>query len=107
MSKIKELFHNPNIRKFLSLLSTDVLVRGANFLLIPVFLILMPKDEFCIYGYIYNFAITCSLILNLGYHVAIPKLYTSTIEDKKANSQMLFTLTSTLFAFISVLFEAI
>lgn len=104
MSKIKELFHNPNIRKFLSLLSTDILVRGANFLLIPVFLILMPKDEFGIYGYIYNFAITCSLILNLGYHVAIPKLYTSTIEDKKANSQMLFTLTSTLFAFISVLF---
>ncbi len=104
MSKIKELLHNPNIRKFLSLLSTDVLVRGANFLLIPVFLILMPKDEFGVYGYLYNFAITCSLILNLGYHVVIPKLYTSTIDDKKANAQMLFTLTSTLFAFISILF---
>ena len=45
MHKLKELLDNSAIRKCISLLSTDVLVRGANFLLIPVFLHLMTKKD--------------------------------------------------------------
>ncbi|MEE0977321.1 MAG: oligosaccharide flippase family protein, partial [Bacteroidales bacterium] len=104
MLNLKELFHNQNVRKFVSLLSTDVLVRGANFLLIPIFLYLMPMEEFGVYGYLYNFAITCSLIMNLGYHSALPKMYSETKENKVANSSMLFTLSTTLFGFVASLF---
>ena len=104
MLNLKELFHNQNVRKFVSLLSTDVLVRGANFLLIPIFLYLMPMEEFGVYGYLYNFAITCSLIMNLGYHSALPKMYSETKENKVANSSMLFTLSTTLFGFVTSLF---
>ncbi len=104
MSKLKALIQNPTIQKFVSLLSTDVLVRGANFLLIPVFLHLMPKEEFGVYGYLYNFAITCSLIMNLGYHGALPKLYSETKDNKSDNSSMLFTLSTTLFGFVASAF---
>lgn len=104
MLSLKDLFHNQNVRKFVSLLSTDVLVRGANFLLIPIFLYLMPMEEFGVYGYLYNFAITCSLIMNLGYHSALPKMYSETKENKVANSSMLFTLSTTLFGFVASLF---
>ena len=104
MHKLKELLDNSAIRKCISLLSTDVLVRGANFLLIPVFLHLMTKNDFGVYGYLYNFAMSCSLILNLGYHVALPKLYVQTSEDKQSNSSMLFTLTTLLFSFVCSVF---
>ncbi len=106
MQKLKTLLQNPTVRKFFALFSTDVLVRGANFLLIPVFLLLMSKQDFGIYGYLYNFAMTCSLILNLGYQSALPKLYTETSEKKKDHVSMLFTLSITLFGFLLVLFAA-
>ncbi len=104
MQSLKTLSQNPTIRKFLALFSTDVLVRGANFLLIPVFLHLMSKQDFGVYGYLYNFAMTCSLILNLGYHSALPKLYIETCKDRKENGSMLFTLSITLFGFLVALF---
>lgn len=104
MLPLKSLLQNPVIRKCLSLFSTDVLVRGANFLLIPIFLHLMTKNDFGIYGYLYNFAMTCSLILNLGYHSALPKLYVETSENKKDNSSMLFTLSISLFGFLAFMF---
>ncbi len=104
MLPLKLLLQNPVIRKCLSLFSTDVLVRGANFLLIPIFLHLMTKNDFGIYGYLYNFAMTCSLILNLGYHSALPKLYVETSENKKGNSSMLFTLSISLFGFLAFMF---
>lgn len=104
MPSPKLLLQNPIIRKSISLFSTDVLVRGANFLLIPVFLHLMTKNDFGVYGYLYNFAMTCSLILNLGYHSALPKLYIETAESKKDNASMLFTLSISLFGFLVFMF---
>ena len=54
MQKLASAVRNPFFKKFISLFSTDVLVRGANFLLIPVFLHLMSKHDFGVYGYLYN-----------------------------------------------------
>lgn len=104
MLSFKSLLQNPVIKKSLSLFSTDVLVRGANFLLIPVFLHLMTKNDFGVYGYLYNFAMTCSVILNLGYHSALPKLYIETSENRKDNASMLFTLSISLFGFLAFMF---
>lgn len=87
---------NEIFSRFLNVFSVDVLVRGANFLLIPVFLYLMTKKEFGIYGYLYSFAMTVSGILGFGLYVSMTKLYADNIDDKKKQSSMLFTVTTTL-----------
>ena len=94
-------------RRFLSLFSTDVLVRGANFLLIPVFLHLMTRDEFGVYGYLYSFAMAMSLVFTLGFHTSVPKLFADTKNDKKAQGSMLFTLSLTLLLTLVCIFSLI
>lgn len=95
------------LRRFLSLFSTDVLVRGANFLLIPLFLHLMTRDEFGVYGYLYSFAMAMSLVFTFGFHASVPKLYADTKDDKKAQGSMLFTLSLTLIVGLVLIFSLI
>lgn len=94
-------------RRFISLFSTDVLVRGANFLLIPLFLHLMTRDEFGVYGYLYSFAMAMSLVFTLGFHASVPKLFADTKSDKKAQGSMLFTLSLTLIVGLVLIFSLI
>ena len=94
-------------RRFISLFSTDVLVRGANFLLIPLFLHLMTRDEFGVYGYLYSFAMAMSLVFTFGFHASVPKLYADTKDDKKAQGSMLFTLSLTLVVGLVLIFSLI
>ena len=94
-------------RRFISLFSTDVLVRGANFLLIPLFLHLMTRDEFGVYGYLYSFAMAMSLVFTFGFHASVPKLYADTKDDKKAQGSMLFTLSLTLILGLVLIFSLI
>lgn len=94
-------------RRFISLFSTDVLVRGANFLLIPLFLYLMTRDEFGVYGYLYSFAMAMSLVFTFGFHASVPKLYADTKSDKKAQGSMLFTLSLTLILGLVLIFSLI
>ena len=93
------------LRRFLSLFSTDVLVRGANFLLIPVFLHLMTREEFGVYGYLYSFAMAMSLVFTLCFHASVPKLFADTKSDKKAQGSMLFTLSLTLIVGLVLIFS--
>lgn len=95
------------LRRFLSLFSTDVLVRGANFLLIPVFLHLMTREEFGVYGYLYSFAMAMSLVFTFGFHASVPKLYADTKDDKQAQGSMLFTLSLTLIVGLVLIFSLI
>ena len=98
-NKIKS---NDLLSKFLRVFSVDVVVRGANFLLIPVFLYLMTQKEIGIYGYLYSFAMTVSSIIGFGYYVSLQKLYADTNSKIKEQSKMLFTLTSSLIIMLFV-----
>ena len=62
---------NEMFSRFVKVFSVDVLVRGANFLLIPVFLYLMTQKEFGIYNYLYSFAMTAASILNFGFYISL------------------------------------
>ncbi|MFA6200188.1 MAG: oligosaccharide flippase family protein [Bacteroidales bacterium] len=93
---------NEIFSRFVNVFSVDVVVRGANFLLIPVFLYLMTKEEFGVYGYLYSFAMTVSGILNFGFYLSITKLYADTIEDKRGQASMLFTITTSLLVLVSI-----
>lgn len=110
MKSIRELNNtyikgNEIFSRFIKVFSVDVLVRGANFLLIPVFLRLMTPEEYGLYGYLYSFAMTLSSILCFGFYVALIKLYADTVSEKNKQGSMLFTLTTSLFVlvFISII----
>ncbi len=87
---------NEVFSRFVNIFSVDVIVRGANFLLIPVFLYLMTKEEFGVYGYLYSFAMTVSGIFSFGFYVSMTKLYADNNADKHKQASMLFTVTTTL-----------
>lgn len=93
---------NEMFYRFINVFSVDVFVRGSNLLLIPVFLYLMTRREFGIYNYLYSFAMTASGILNFGFYVSLSKLYADTIENKKKQSSMIFTVTTSLLVLISI-----
>lgn len=91
---------NEIFSRFIKIFSVDVLVRGANFFLIPVFLRIMSQEEYGTYGYLYSFSTTMSAILCFGFYVALIKLYADTISDKTKQGSMLFTLTISQFALL-------
>ncbi|MBP1646057.1 MAG: lipopolysaccharide biosynthesis protein [Bacteroidetes bacterium] len=96
----KYIKENEIFSRFIKVFSVDVLVRGANFLLIPVFLRLMTPEEYGLYGYLYSFASTLSSILCFGFYVALIKLYADTVSDKDKQGSMLYTLTTSLFLLV-------
>ncbi|MDR0972317.1 MAG: oligosaccharide flippase family protein [Bacteroidales bacterium] len=107
MEKIKELLrkyviNNEIFSRFVRIFSVDVLVRGANFFLIFVFLYLMTKEEFGIYGYLYSFAMTLSGILGFGFYISITKLYADTINDRKRQGSAIFTTTTSMLFLLAI-----
>ncbi len=89
---------NAFIGKFFSVLSIDILVKAAGFVLLPFFLRLMTQSEFGLYNYILSIVQTFSLVLNLGLYVALSKLYhLYTVQEQKG--ELLFTIFSSLFVF--------
>ena len=98
----KYIKENEIFSRFIKVFSVDVLVRGANFLLIPVFLRLMSPEEYGLYGYLYSFAMTLSTILCFGFYIALIKLYADTVSDKDKQGSMLYTLTSSLFILVLI-----
>lgn len=90
------------VSRFVRVFSVDVLVRGANFLLIPVFLYIMTQEEYGLYGYLYSFAMTMSQIMGFGLYVSVIKLYADNHKDKSLKGSMLFTLTTTMLVLLIV-----
>lgn len=93
---------NEMFSRFVKVFSVDVLVRGANLLLIPVFLYLMSRQEFGIYNYLYSFAMTAAGILNFGFYVSLTKLYADTNENKRKQSSMMFTVSTSMVFLLAV-----
>lgn len=94
--QIHSYTHSELFSRFINVFSVDVLVRGANFLFIFLFIRLMNKYEFGIYGYLYAFAMSASQILGFGFYVSLQKLYADIKTQKDKLSSMLFTLSTSL-----------
>ena len=93
---------NEVFSRFVNVFSVDVVVRGANFLLVFVFLYLMTQNEFGVYGYLYSFAMTVSGILNFGFYASMTKLYADNVGDKKKQASMLFTVTTSFLVLVGL-----
>ena len=78
------------LQRFVKVFSLDVLVRASNFLLLPVYLKLMSKEEFGLFTYLYLLIQIFSLILNFGLYLSQTKLYHDyNVEERKS---LLFTI---------------
>lgn len=91
---------NEVFTRFVKVFSVDFLVRGGNFLLIPIFLRIMSPEEYGLYGYLYSFAITMSGIFGFGFYVSLTKLHADTLESKTERGSMLYTLSTALFVLL-------
>ncbi|NOT74812.1 MAG: lipopolysaccharide biosynthesis protein [Cyclobacteriaceae bacterium] len=105
MDFIKRYSSNPLVRNYLKVFSVDVLVKGSGIILLPIYLQLMTQDEYGLYGYLIAIISSFSLVFNLGIYQAQSKLYHDyPLEEKGV---LLFTLNSTLLAFLLILLAAI
>ena len=107
MNFIKHLFktilafytkHNL-IRKFSSVFSVDVMVRSSAFILLPIYLKLMPESDFGVYNYWISVIGIFVLIAGFGMTVTQSKLY---FEDVQQRGSFLFTLNVVLLVLLTV-----
>ncbi len=67
--------NNLLLRRLLTVLSLDVLVKASAFILLPVYLRLMTQDQYGIFNYIISIVYSFSVFLNLGLYISQSKLY--------------------------------
>ncbi|MBO4542926.1 MAG: lipopolysaccharide biosynthesis protein [Bacteroidales bacterium] len=110
-NKIKNFYQNniassEVVTRFAKVFSVDVVVRAVNFLLIPVFLHLMSKEEVGTYDYLYSFAFAMAPALNLGLYVSLTKMY-HLYDNPKDKGRLLLTINFTLITFLLIVFGVI
>jgi O-antigen/teichoic acid export membrane protein len=66
--------HEP-LKRLLTVLSLDVLVKASAVLLLPVYLRLMTQDEYGLFNYILSILYAVAMMLNLGLYIPQSKLY--------------------------------
>lgn len=98
--------NNIIVERFAKVFSVDVVVRGINFLLIPVFLHLMTREEVGTYDYLYAFAFSVAPALNLGLYVSLTKMY-HLYDTAAEKGKLLFTIHTTLVSFLLLVFGII
>ena len=69
------LWRHPMLKRLLTVLSLDVLVKASSILLLPVYLRLMTQEEYGLFNYILSITYAVSALLNLGLYIPQSKLY--------------------------------
>src|SRR6185295_7601186 len=63
------------VNRLFAVLSIDILVKLAGFILLPVYLRLMTQEEYGLYSYLLSIIFTFSLVLNFGLYIPLSKYY--------------------------------
>ncbi len=105
IKNIYNTFYKDNIivNRFAKVFSVDVIVRSANFLLLPVFLFLMSKEDVGSYNYYYSMVFSLSFIFNLGLYVGLTKLFHD-YSGAKEKGELVFTINICLLSFMVFVF---
>ena len=77
------LKNNLIANRFAKVFSVDVIVKGANIILIPLYLHLMSNADIGRYNYLYAFVQMISMNLNFGLYIAQSKLYHDYAEEER------------------------
>ncbi len=72
---IQFIHSNKIANRFIKVFSIDVLVKGASFLLLPVYLHLMTQSEVGSFNYIFSFLQTLTILFCFGLYTPQSKLY--------------------------------
>src|ERR1700733_1735355 len=83
--------NNVLLRRLLTVLSLDVLVKAAAFILMPLYLRLMSQAEYGIFNYILSIVYCYSVLLNLGLYVPQSKLFHD-FTDKKEKGRLIYNI---------------
>lgn len=88
------LLYARNIRrtKFFNVFVLDVLSKGADFILLPVYLKILSQEEYGFYTYFLYVVVTAGSLISLGLNNSVSKMYYET--DKFNRGTMLFSLNS-------------
>lgn len=89
---------NEIANRFVKVFSVDVLVKGATFILLPVYLHLMTQSEVGTFNYLFSFIQTLTILLIFGLSTPQSKLY----HDYKGSErgQLLFSINLVLAVFL-------
>jgi len=89
------------IKNFASIFSVDVIVKGTNLALIPVYTHLFTQEEFGLYNYLLSILGLFVPFLGFGLHVSQSKIYNETDHDRKKGIY-LFTENVTLLLLLAI-----
>ena len=87
--------NNLLVNRMFAVLSIDILVKLAGFILLPVYLRLMTQDEYGLYSYLLSIIFTFSVVLNFGLYIPLSKFYHD-FESEEDRGRLLFTIFSML-----------
>jgi O-antigen/teichoic acid export membrane protein len=69
-----KLRNNLLLRRLLTVLSLDILVKASAIILLPIYLRLMTQDDYGVFNYILSITYAFSILLNLGLYIPQSKL---------------------------------
>lgn len=96
---------NSLLFRFFTFLSLDVLVRASSIVTLPIFIAIMPQDEFGQYNYLVNTISIFGSIMIFGFHIPLAKLYLEQGSDI-SKGIVLNTIFSTLLLFLFITYLA-
>ncbi|CAG8998573.1 MAG: hypothetical protein CENE_00524 [Candidatus Celerinatantimonas neptuna] len=89
-------------QRFIKLFSVNLLVKGVNFLLLPIYLNLMSPEEFGNYSYIISIIGMMALVFGVGQHATLNRFYHSSEYTKDALIENVHLIVFTSFIFFGV-----
>jgi O-antigen/teichoic acid export membrane protein len=92
----KKLRNNLLLRRLLTVLSLDILVKASAIILLPIYLRLMTQDEYGVFNYILSITYSFSILLNLGLYIPQSKLCHD-YHDPAERGKLLYTINLLLF----------
>ena len=87
------------LKRIVAISFVDALTKLASYILLPVFLAIMPKDQFGEYTYINTAILYVSLVMSLSLYVPLIRYYCET-NDFEVKKKLLSTVILTLFIFM-------
>jgi len=91
-----KLRNNLLLRRLLTVLSLDILVKASAIILLPIYLHLMTQDEYGVFNYILSITYAFSILLNLGLYIPQSKL-SHDYHDPVEKGKLFYTINMLLF----------
>ena len=88
--------NNLLLRRLLTVLSLDILVKASATLLLPIYLHLMTQDEYGVFNYFLSITYSFSILLNLGLYIPQSKLCHD-YKDAESRGKLIYTINMLLF----------